>query len=150
MLPFANSKRIRINHFNSHQYTKAWQIVNNSVNRQYTWLQYNDLISSYIGGAPYNEISLCALFFPDGPNRETVGAKKGRTAHALNEYTVVYIIETRFQHSELMTQTAKMHLEMRKLYQGHCNLHWLSKPHKKRLTGYTSRNAKVLGDFFGY
>lgn len=74
--------------------------VDNDDNRQYAWLQCNDLISGYIVGAPQNETSLvsrlttaeffleqCALFFPNGPNGETFGAKKGRTAHMLNEYT---------------------------------------------------------------
>ncbi|EUC41985.1 hypothetical protein COCMIDRAFT_104704 [Bipolaris oryzae ATCC 44560] len=146
--------------------------VDNSVNRQYAWLQCNDLISGYIVGAPQNETSLvsrlttaefflkqCALFFPDGPNGETFGAKRAQTAHTLNEYTggwwpknatriiyssggrdvwremgvaaqrrpggpmqsipdqdvVVHVIESGFHHSELMTRTAEMHLEVRKV-----------------------------------
>ncbi|EUC27469.1 hypothetical protein COCCADRAFT_111619 [Bipolaris zeicola 26-R-13] len=146
--------------------------VGNYANRQYAWLQCNDLISSYIVGAPLNETSLvsrltttefflkqCALFFPDGPNGETFGAKKGRTAHVLNHYTggwqptnatriiyssgsqdvwremgvaaqrrpggpmrstpeqdiVVHVIETGFHHSELMTRTAEMHPDVRRV-----------------------------------
>jgi hypothetical protein len=146
--------------------------VDNAVNRQYAWLQCNDLISGYIVGAPQDEISLvsrlttaefflkqCALFFPDGPNGESFGARNGRTAYTLNEYTggwwptnstriiyssggcdvwremgvsaqrrpggpmrsipeqniVVHFIETGFHHSELMTRTAEMYPEVRKV-----------------------------------
>lgn len=146
--------------------------VDNGGNRQYAWLQCNDLISGYIVGAPQNETSLvsrlttaeffleqCALFFRDGPNGETFGAKKCRTAHTLNEYTggwwptnatriiyssdgrdvwremgvaaqrrpggpmqsipeqdiVVYVIETELYKSELMTHTAEMYPEVRKV-----------------------------------
>jgi hypothetical protein len=74
--------------------------VQNSINRQLDWLQCNDLVGGYIVGAPPNETTLvsrfttaefftkqCALFFPPGPNGETFGANKGRTADTLNAYT---------------------------------------------------------------
>jgi hypothetical protein len=74
--------------------------ANNDGNRQWAWLQCNDLVGGYIVGAPLNETSLvsrattaefftslCSLHFPPGPNGETFGANKGRTADTLNSFT---------------------------------------------------------------
>ncbi|KJX96167.1 serine peptidase like protein [Zymoseptoria brevis] len=74
--------------------------VQNRINRQYAWLQCNDLVGGYIVGAPPRELSLvsrlttadffarqCALFFPPGSHGETYGANRGRTAAILNAYT---------------------------------------------------------------
>ncbi|EGP88562.1 uncharacterized protein MYCGRDRAFT_40488 [Zymoseptoria tritici IPO323] len=72
----------------------------NRFNRQRAWLQCNDFVNGHIVGAPRNENTLvgrlttaeffikqCELWFPRGPNRETFGASKGRTADTLNAYT---------------------------------------------------------------
>lgn len=57
------------------------------------------LVSRYVNAEYW--IRQCALYFPDGPNGETYGIKKGRTEADVNAYTGGWFIDnsTRLQYT---------------------------------------------------
>jgi hypothetical protein len=74
--------------------------LSNTANRQWVWMLCNEPFEWWPDGAPKPHPSIssrlvtaeywarqCALYFPPGPNNETYGLAKGKTAHDVNTYT---------------------------------------------------------------
>lgn len=74
--------------------------LSNTADRQWVWMTCNEPFGYWQTGAPEGRPTLvsrlvdaewwirqCELYFPDGPNGETYGIKKGRTEGDENKYT---------------------------------------------------------------
>ncbi|PVH97482.1 serine carboxypeptidase [Periconia macrospinosa] len=89
--------------FNNHDFNSPLfrdDSLQNKIDRAWVWMTCNEPFGYWQDGAPTNRPSIvsrlvdskywidqCALFFPDGPNGETYGIKKGKTEEDVNKWT---------------------------------------------------------------